>query len=105
MWQQSVLLRLVEAMDLIHEEDGLLAVVTLLVFRGYNDLAELRDASKHRAERDEDRVGLVCDHVSEGRLAGSRWAPEDHRRNAIRADRAREDVTVTEKVRLANHVF
>jgi hypothetical protein len=63
MRQQGVLLRLVESVDLVHEENRLLAVEALLLLGGCDHFAKLWNPSEHGAERNEDRVRLVRDHV------------------------------------------
>ena len=53
--QKRVLLRLVEAVNLVDEHDGAAARRAAPRFGGGHDLADLLDAGEHRAERDEVR--------------------------------------------------
>ena len=77
--QEGVLLGLVEAMDLVDEEDR--ACTASLALPGLVDGGtHLTDAGKHRRERDEFRSMLAGDQAREGRLAAARWPPEDQRR-------------------------
>ncbi len=104
MGEQSVLLGLVEAVDLVHEEDRALAVEPLLLGRLRDDLAQLGHTAEHRAEQDEARLRLVGHDVGEGRLARTGRPPEDHGREAIGTDGAAEHAVGTEQVGLAHDV-
>ncbi len=55
MRQERVLLRLVEAVDLVDEEDGPLGVDALLLCGGRDDLPKGGHAAEDRAERLETR--------------------------------------------------
>ena len=90
--QQRVLLRLVEAVDLVDEEDRPAAVELLALLGARHELAQLRHAAHHRAERLEVAPwSRAATTLRERGLAGAGRAPEDHRRDAIRADGLREE--------------
>src|ERR1051326_7299172 len=95
--QERVLLRAVEAVDLVHEEDRLRAA--LLVGVGLrHDLADLFHARQHGGERDEARAGRVRHQRGERRLAGARRAPEDHRVQLAALEGGAEDATLAEQI-------
>src|SRR5436190_14084640 len=58
--QKRVLLRLVEAMNLVGEEDGA-ASEAPAALRLTNDLAHSRDAFRYRGERNELAIGVLRD--------------------------------------------
>ena len=81
--QQGVLLGLVEAMDLVDEEDR--ASASGLAFPGLVDgRADLADTRENSRERDEFRSMPAGDQAGQGRLAGSRRSPENQRRQFAR---------------------
>ena len=86
--EERVLLRLVEAVDLVDEEDRPAAQAPPRFLRFRHDRANLLDAGEHRAERDEVGARDVRDQARERRLAGAGRAPEDDRLQAILLDRA-----------------
>ena len=102
--KKGVLLRLVEAVDLVDEQDGPLALVAARLLGLAEDDSQLGHAAEHRVERDEARVRRLGEHARERRLARSRRAPEDHRRNPVGGDRARQELALTDEVLLPSHV-
>ena len=98
--QQRVLLGLAEAVDLVEEEDGLLAVAAGGAAGALDDGPDLLDARGDRGELDEALVGGLADHVRQGRLAGAGRAPEDHRRRAGGAAAALADEAAQRRARL-----
>ncbi len=82
--QQHVLLRAVEAVQLVHEQDR--APATRLQFRPRlrQQIADLLDADGDRVDLAKDATGVIRDHVRQGGLAGSRRAVEDDRAEPIR---------------------
>ena len=85
--QEGVLLRLVEAVDLVDEQDRAAARAAARLFRFRHDLADLLDARQHGAERDEVRARRAGDHPRQRRLAGARRAPQDDRSQPVVLDR------------------
>ena len=77
MWQERVLLRFVEAMDFVDEDDGARAVL-LGPFRVGHDLLDFLDPSEHGGKFDELRLGHVRDDLRQRRLARARRPPENH---------------------------
>ncbi len=76
--EQGVLLGLAEAVDLVQEEDGLLAVSAGGAAGAVDDRADLLDSCGDRRQFDEAGVGGLGDDVRQGGLAGAGRAPEDH---------------------------
>ena len=77
--QEAVLLRTVEAVDFVHEQQRLLAGLRHPVSLG-KGLFQVGHARKHRADRGEAHSHLVCEQSRNARLAGARWPPQDHAR-------------------------
>ena len=78
--QERVLLRLVEAVDLVDEEDGRLAGATQLVLGVGDDLAQLLHAVQHGRERDDRaRRSRRASSRASVVLPGAGRAPEDQR--------------------------
>jgi hypothetical protein len=85
--QERVLLRFVEAVDLVHEQHRARAPMPAQPIRTGDDLLDLFDARGDRADRHE----LGADHVGEQsrecRLAGARRAPKDQGMERAAIDR------------------
>ena len=102
--QQRVLLRLVEAVDLVEEEDRPLSVRAEPLAGARDHLAHLRDRRRHGRELLERRAGRVGDDAGERRLAAARRAVEDHRADAVLLDREPERRARAEDVLLADEL-
>ena len=104
--QKGVLLRAVEAVDLVDEEKRALAHLAALL-RRVEHLAQIRHAGKDRRQRLEDQIGALRQQPRDRRLAAARRAPKDHRRQfAVRdhsADRTigGEQMVLTDDFRQA----
>ena len=86
MREQRVLLRAVEAVDLVEEQDRPLALLAEAAPGPLDDLAHVLHARGHRRQRLE-RLARRAGHEAGDRgLAGSGRAPEDHRREAVGLD-------------------
>ena len=101
--QQDVLLRFVEVMNLIDEEDRLLSRSADAVGRRGHHFAHLGDVAFHAAQPFELRLRHLRDDLRQRRFARSRRAGENDRRQPIRLNRAaqkfswREDVLLPDK--------
>jgi len=104
MWKKRVLLRFVEPVNLIDEDDGALRVKCEPIARRRNDLAHLGDAAEYRAERDKVRGCGARDDACQGRLAAPGRAPKDHGANAIGGDGLGEQRLGAKKVALADEL-
>jgi hypothetical protein len=89
--QEDVLLRAVEAVDLVEEEDRPLGVPGAHRTRLLEHLAHLLHARRDGGVREEDRGGLRGDQPRQRGLAHARRAPEDQRRDAVLGDRAPQE--------------
>ena len=77
--QEGILLRAVEAMDLVDEKKGALAHLAAFP-RRIEHLAQIRHAGKDRRQRLEYQIGALRQKSGDRRLAAARRAPKDHRR-------------------------
>ena len=101
--QESVLLGLVEAVDLVHKDDGLFAVAAVVV-RLLHDGADLLDAAGHRRKVDKGGPGLVGNDVGQRRFAHPRRAPEDHGGKGVLLDDAAQHLAGADQMLLAHHL-
>ena len=104
MREQRVLLGLVEAVDLVEEEDRALPALAEPVLGPLDDLAHVLHAGVDRAHRLEGLVGRARDEPGDRGLAGPGRAPEDHRRQPVPLDERPERATRGEQVALADHL-
>ena len=100
--QQNVLLRFVEVMDFVHEQDRFLAGRAEPVGRGGDDSAHFGDVAFHAAEPLEFRVGHVGDDMGEGGFAGAGRAGQNDGRQTVGLDRAAQQFSRREDVFLAD---
>src|SRR5690606_24212177 len=98
--EEGVLLRLVEAVDLVDEEDGLPALADAALLGLGDDLAHVGHAPQHCREGDECASRRVGDHPRQRRLARAGRAPEDHGRDFVALDRLAEEPALAEQVLL-----
>ena len=89
--EDDVLLGLVEAVDLIDEEDGALGVHGPPLLRCLGDAAEVGHAGGDGGDGLEVGAGEAGDEVRKGGLAGARRAPQQQRGDLVRFDGAAED--------------
>ncbi len=102
--QQRVLLGLVEAVDLVQEEDRVAAVAAALAGAG-DHLAHLRPPGLDGGELLEGRVGVLGGHPRERRLAGPGRPVEDHRVRLAGLDRGPQRARRAEQVGLADELL
>ena len=84
--QERVLLRLVEAVDLVDEDDGPPAGAAPAILRRRHHLLDLLDAGEHGAERHEPRLRELGDDARQRGLAGAGRPPEDDRLEHVALD-------------------
>jgi len=82
-WQENVLLCLVEMMDLINEQDCLSPGRAQTIHGCSDDSAHLGDIAFHAADPDEFCVRHLRNDPGQGGLAGARRSGENHRRQSI----------------------
>ena len=98
--QERVLLRLVEAVDLVDEQDGALAVQRESVLRCRDARADLGDAGHHCRERRELRADRLGEDSGERRLARPRRPPQEQRRQVATRHRAAERARLADEMAL-----
>ena len=101
--QECVLLGLVEAMDLVDEEDGAGAEVGGF-FGLDHDLLDLLDTGEDGGELDEAGGGDVGDDLGEGGFAHAGRAPEDERGGVVVLDLQPQRLPCAEQVRLTEEL-
>ena len=87
MGQERVLLRLVEAVDLVDEQQRAPVLLAQEQLGPLHRLANVLDAALHRADRDQVRLRDRRDDAGERRLPRPWRSPEDERRNLVSLDR------------------
>ena len=102
--QKRVLLRLVEAMDFVDEDDRSAAGGPSQALGVGHDLADFLDAGQHGAERHEASLRRVRDDAGERRLAGAGRAPENDRLQEIALDGFAQRLAGREQLLLADEL-
>ena len=102
--EHGVLLALVEAVDLVDEEQRPDVVATKAVARACEDRTDVVDPCGDGGELLERRVGRFRDDACDRRLPDARRAVEDHRRRASLVDRAAESRPLAEHLSLADEL-
>jgi hypothetical protein len=102
--EEGVLLGLVEAMDLVYEQDGARMEAGGL-FGGDHDLLDLLDAGHDGGELDEGGVGERGDDLGERGFAGAGRAPEDHGGGVVVSDGESQRLAGGEQMLLADELF
>ena len=100
MGEERVLLGLVEAVDLVDEEDRPLGVEREPLLGRRDGAADLRDAGHDRRERDELRADRLGEDPGEGRLARS-GGPRAAATSDVRARRTPQRPLLADEVLLA----
>ena len=98
--EEGILLGAVEAVDLVHEEDGPGAAAPALGVGRGDDLADLLHPGQHRGERHEVGAGHRGHQRGEGGLPGARRPPQDHRVQLAALDGGAQDPPRTQQVLL-----
>ena len=100
--QERILLRFVEAMNLVDEDDRATTGAAPPILRRGHDLFDFLDARQHRAEWNEVRLGQLRDDAGERRLAGARRSPQDDGLQQVALDRLAQRLAGTEDLILAD---
>ena len=102
--QERILLRLVEAVDLVDEQDGAARRHAARgLGLGHHGL-DVPDAGEHRAERDEVRARRRGDEPGHRRLAGARRAPQDDRLQRVALDGGAQRLAGRQQLLLAHEL-
>src|SRR5262245_58844980 len=101
MRQEAVLLRAVETVDLVDEEQRAPALLASLA-RLVEDLPEIGDPGEDRRDLLEMKPGLAGEQPRNGGLAGARRAPQDDAAEASRREQPRQHAFRAGEVLLAD---
>jgi hypothetical protein len=104
MVQEAVLLRAVEAVDLVHEEQGALAAAPP-AGRLLEGAFEVGHAREHRRELHEGQAGPRRQQACDGGLARARRPPEDEAGKRAQRQHARKRAVRTEQMVLPHHLL
>ena len=102
--QEGVLLGLVEAVDLVEEQDRAGALLAQAGPGPGHDLTDVLHPGRHRRQGLERLGRHPGDEAGKGGLARPRRAPEDHRRQPVGLDQLAQRAVGAEEVLLADHV-
>ena len=102
--QQGVLLRLVEAVHLVEEQDRALPVLRQAAARELDDVAHVLHTCRHRRARLEGPAGRARHQPGERGLARARRSPQDHRRQPVGLDEGAQRLSRAEESLLAHHL-
>ena len=102
--QQGVLLGLVEAVDLVEEQDRADVAFAKSGQGGRHHLSDVLDAGVHGREFHELLGGDPGDQPGQRGLAGARWPPEHHRREPVLLDEPPQWLFGPDEVLLADDV-
>jgi hypothetical protein len=103
--QEGVLLALVEAVHLVHEHDGRLALQAIARALGQRHrLADVLDPAQHRADGDELRVERIGHQPRDGGLARARRPPQDAAVRPAGFERDAQRHARPQQVLLAHHL-
>src|SRR5580692_2316362 len=100
MRQERILLRLVEAMNLVDEDDRA-AIRIARDLRALDCIANILDSAEHGGDRDELGVESLRDEQRQRGLADSRRAPQDHRVQSAGFERDAQGLAGAEQLLLA----
>ena len=99
--QECILLGLVEAMDLVDEDDRARAVLLGALGVGHH-LLDFLDAGEHGGELDELGLGHARDDLRQRGLAGAGRPPEDERADVVALDLGAQRLARADQVLLAD---
>ena len=102
--KQRILLRDVEPVDLVDEDDRFAVLFTQTTPSGGDCLANVLDSRRDRRKADELGLRRIGDDLGERRLAGSGWPPEDDRRQSVIFDESTQWTPRGKQMRLADDV-
>jgi hypothetical protein len=103
--EKGVLLRTVEAVNLINEDDGSRPAKLPRPPRLFHDSFDLLDPGGHGRKWDEVRLGRFRNDARQGGLSGSRRSPEDDRGDAIRLNGVAKELSGAEKLFQSDELF
>ena len=105
MRKKRILLRLVEAMDLVHEENRRAPRLRKHRPRAGDRIADLLHPGQHGGDGDELGVAGTSEQARERGLAHTRRPPQDHGVQLARLDREAQRLARPQQVLLPNHIL
>jgi len=102
--QHRVLLTLVEAVDLVDEQDGALAGGAAQLASLLDHATQIGDPGRDRGEGDESGLPAIRRDGGERRLPSAGWSPEDHRRDLPCVDGLAQDPARADQVGLTDEL-
>ena len=102
--QEAVLLGAVEAVDLVHEQQGLPADPDMLARLGEH-LLQIGDAREDRRDGDEAHADRIGEQPGDRRLAGAGRPPQDHRGELARRHHPPDRAVRPGQMLLPDHVL
>ena len=102
--KQRVLLRLIEAVNLVDKQKGGARIEEVFALRLLDNLPHVLDARRNGRERVERSIESRSHDVCKRGLAHTRRSPEYERRHAARCYELAKDATLAHKVRLTDIV-
>ena len=102
--EQRILLRLVEAVDLVEEQDRPLSLLGQAPAGPVDDFAYVFHARRHGRERDERLLAALGDQPGERRLPRPRRPPQDDRGQPVGLDQGAQRGALAQQVVLAHHL-
>ena len=100
--QERILLRFVETVDFVDEEERRPLVEEALLACRFDHLAHLLDARRHGREGEERTFELGGDDARQRGLAHARRAPQDERRHVARLEELAEDAVLAHEMLLSD---
>jgi hypothetical protein len=104
MRQQRILLRLVEAMNLVEKQDRPPAT-SALIFRVADRCTNFLYTRRHRRQRGKASPKLRRQDLRQRRLACARWSPQNQRRKLLRLKRSRKQLSRPKQVLLTDELI
>ena len=102
--QESILLRLIEAVDFVHEHNRADAEMPV-AFRLLHHLPDFLDAAGDGGEVDEVALGLMGDNLRERGFPHARRPPENHGGHQIALNHAAQDFALADQVLLSGKLI
>src|SRR5262245_26336593 len=100
-WQKRVLLRSIEAVDLVAKQNRALTLELAPLIGLPDDLADARHSLGDGGERLEMALRVIGDDARQGRLAGSRRAPENAASHVAATDQLAQRLPPSQQLLLA----
>jgi hypothetical protein len=104
MREKGILLRLVEAMDLIHKKNRPLTVSRPALLGCLDEHAQFRHAACHSRKGNKLRLGMSGNEMGQGRLPRPRRSPKNDGRKPVGFNRSSQGTIRTDKLLLPDEI-